>query len=137
MISSHMTTTTGRPKDQCDSPSTSYVTGTCFSVSIDPMLSSPHYWILDSGASKHVCFHARAFSFLKPIKGARVTLPDRTSIHVSYSGDIQLNPNLTLTDVLYVSNSSLISYLLVLSQRHLISQSNSFMITVFFRKPRV
>ena len=97
MISIHMTTTSGRSKDQCDSPSTSYITGTCFSISIDPMLLSPLYWILDSCASKHVCFHARAFLLLKPIKGVRVTLPDRTSIPVSYNGDIQLNPNLTLT----------------------------------------
>ena len=97
MLSTHMTSN-GR---QNDSPSTSYVTGTCFSISVHPMLSSLYYWIPDSGASRH-CFHARAFLFLKPIEDAKVTLPDRTLIPIYYCGDVQLNPYLTLTDVLYV-----------------------------------
>ena len=101
MLSSRLTSTYWLP-DQTDNPSTSYVTGTWFSVSNHPILSSTNYWIVDLGAFKHICSHARAFIFLKPIKNANVTLPNHTSISFQFCGDIQLNSHLILTDILFV-----------------------------------
>ena len=106
MLSSHLTST-GRPLDQIDSPSTLYVTSRCFSVFIHPILSYTNYLIVDSGASKHICSHACLFIFLEPIKNATVTLPNCASIFVQFCGDIQLNPHLILTDLLFVPSSSL------------------------------
>ena len=40
-----------RANEQPNVPSTSYTAGTCFSVAMNLVLSSPQFWIVDSGAS--------------------------------------------------------------------------------------
>ncbi|XP_073138009.1 uncharacterized protein [Henckelia pumila] len=37
------------------------ISGTCFSISVPKLLKSPTYWIVDSGASKHICANIDAF----------------------------------------------------------------------------
>ena len=66
LLSTHLSSTI-RANEQPNVPSTSYTTGTCFSVAMSPVLSSPQFWIVDSGASKHVCSYTRAFEFMRPI----------------------------------------------------------------------
>lgn len=54
MLQSHLTTA----KVDSDSPSpsgTAHVAGTC--SSLDPITSTHHNWIVDSGASAHICSH--------------------------------------------------------------------------------
>ena len=99
MLSNHLTS---RPPDQLDTASASYMTGTCIYVSSNSLLPPSGYWIIDSGASKHMCSNAHAFKTLKPIQRATVTLPNHTSISVTFAGDVHISPQLTLTDVLYV-----------------------------------
>ena len=88
-----------RVNEQPDVPSTSYTTGTCFSVVMNLVLSSPQFWIVDSGASQHVYSNDLAFEFLRPIQHSTVTLPNQTCIPVSLSGDVRLGSNLLLKDV--------------------------------------
>ena len=75
-----------------DSPSTSYMAGICLSVSLNPMLSLASVWIADSGSSRHICFNANAFLFLKPITNSRVTLANNVNIPVSLCRNVRLSP---------------------------------------------
>ena len=77
-------------------------TGTCFLVDIHSTLSSPYIWIVDSGASRHICSNACIFELMTPLQHATVTLPNQTCISVQFSGDIRFASNLLLKDVLFV-----------------------------------
>ena len=89
--------------DSTDTPSTSYTSGICSSISPNHSFSSSsHLWLVDSGASCHMCSHSHLFTFLTPTHHSTVTLPNHTSILVHYSGDIIITPDLILKDVLYV-----------------------------------
>ncbi|KAK0581916.1 hypothetical protein LWI29_019529 [Acer saccharum] len=91
-----------KPQMDTGSPSTSYATGICLSVSFNPILASSHYWIIDSGATSHICSTYSVFSSLKPITNSFVTLPNHTKIPVFFIGTVQISPSLLLTDVLFV-----------------------------------
>ncbi|KAK6123801.1 hypothetical protein DH2020_042455 [Rehmannia glutinosa] len=80
---------------------TTHSTGTCFSVSLDSSISSSRFWIIDSGASRHICCHRHAFTSLRPFT-ASVILPNDMSIESCFSGDVQLSPLIVLKDVLYL-----------------------------------
>lgn len=82
--------------------SPSHTTGTCFSVSLTPHLSSGQFWIVDSGASSNICCTNDAFTSMSKRHNASVTLPNSTTISVDCMGDIQLNSKLTLRSVLFV-----------------------------------
>lgn len=60
------------------------------------------YWVVDSGASRHICYNASLFKSIKPIAGSTVTLPDHSSIQVNFCGDIRPGDSLVLEDVLYI-----------------------------------
>ncbi|KAK4388519.1 Retrovirus-related Pol polyprotein from transposon RE2 [Sesamum angolense] len=69
-------------------------------------------WIIDSGATSHMCSDVRACHNLhKSSITSSVFLPDGTSIQVKQSGHINLSKRLMLRDVLYVPTfqSNLIS----------------------------
>lgn len=61
-------------------------------------------WIIDSGASDHMCHYISSFTNLRSILHSRheITIPDGRSISVSYIGDVRLHDALVLKDVLYV-----------------------------------
>lgn len=59
-------------------------------------------WILDSGASDHVCPYIKCFSKIKSIKPLHIHLPNRNIILANFSGTIILDPSLILLDVLYI-----------------------------------
>lgn len=89
MLSNHLVST--KNNDQPDNSSTSHMAGTCYSLPPKPNINSLKYWIVDSGASQHVCSNIHVFSSLKPISNCRVHLPNGTHIPIHFSGDIALN----------------------------------------------
>ena len=71
--------------------------GTCFSV-----FKSTN-WIIDSGASEHMCFDASSFSSITPLQfPLNISLPNSFKVTVTHIGSVSILPNLTLTNVLYV-----------------------------------
>ncbi|KAL4291591.1 hypothetical protein GQ457_14G021780 [Hibiscus cannabinus] len=59
-------------------------------------------WIIDSGASRHVCYSKELFDSLVPIEGGTILLPDQSVVPVSYSGTVRLSSSLILKNVLFV-----------------------------------
>ncbi|KAL4363042.1 hypothetical protein GQ457_04G026360 [Hibiscus cannabinus] len=59
-------------------------------------------WIIDSGASGHVCYNKDLFDSLDPIEGGTILLPDQSVVPVSYSGTVRLSSSLILKNVLFV-----------------------------------
>ncbi|KAI9198311.1 hypothetical protein LWI28_013676 [Acer negundo] len=118
MFSSHLTTSI---KSDSDQDVTTYPTGICFSVSLSPIFSSNHIWIVDSGATRHICSKASAFVCINEVKHATVTLPDHTQIPVHFSGDVKLSSMITLKNVLFVPQFkfNLISVSALVSDSHL------------------
>jgi len=72
-------------------------------------------WILDSGATDHICPYKSSFSFLNKIKPIHVRLSNNSSVTVSFTGDIQLGDFL-LKNVMNVPHFSI----------HLVSISKLF-----------
>lgn len=60
-------------------------------------------WIIDSGASDHICYAISLFSNYKPLKGKshHITIPNGKHIKVDYIGNFVLGKRLVLTNVLY------------------------------------
>ena len=83
-------------------------------------------WIVDSGASKHICFNANSFLSLKPITNSRVTLPNNVSILVSLCGDVRLSSQLILKDVLFIPQ-----FKFNLISISALTNSSSLMVTFF------
>lgn len=63
-----------------------------------------HDWIIDSGASDHMCHLLTIFSSYKQITNKEhvITVPDGGKIGVKYIGTVNLHNGLILHDVLYV-----------------------------------
>ncbi|KAK0607139.1 hypothetical protein LWI29_010020 [Acer saccharum] len=101
MLSNHLTTST-KASSITENPSTSYATGICFSVSLNPILSSPEIWIVYSGATSNICSYAPSFTTLHPIQNAFVTLSNHARIQVFFAGTVKLNDDLVLRDVLFL-----------------------------------
>lgn len=80
----------------------SHTTGTCFSVVPQSLLSDTKLWIIDSGASRHICANRSMFHNLHAVPNSSVMLPDNSCFSVYFSGDVPLSTSLTLKDVLYV-----------------------------------
>ncbi|GMI80076.1 hypothetical protein HRI_001676900 [Hibiscus trionum] len=59
-------------------------------------------WIIDSGASLHICYEKGLFESLTPITGGSILLPDKSVIPVEFSGTVRLSPSLILNSVLFV-----------------------------------
>ncbi|KAJ9538691.1 hypothetical protein OSB04_031424 [Centaurea solstitialis] len=63
---------------------------------------SSTFWILDSGASKHICCDRRLFLKIHHIQDSNVRLPNGVLIPVSGIGNVRINNILLLEDVLFV-----------------------------------
>ena len=59
-------------------------------------------WILDTGATRHICNNISMFTELKRVIGTRVRLPNNMLIQVESQGSIQINDHILLKNVLYV-----------------------------------
>lgn len=98
VLSAHLITT----KVEDEGNNANHVSSTCLSVSITPIVNSPEHWVLDSGATSHVCFRRACFQTLKAVEDAYITLPNHARIPVHFVGSVKLTPNLVLEDVLFV-----------------------------------
>lgn len=101
MLSNHLTSSSN-PTDRHKYNATSYAVGTCFSLSEHSIFSSNNIWIVDSGATRHICSHAGAFISMRIIENSTVTLPNLTQIPVRLCGNVRLSSNLVPQDVLFV-----------------------------------
>ncbi|XP_060211683.1 uncharacterized protein LOC132639235 [Lycium barbarum] len=71
--------------------------GTYFSV------FNSNTWIIDSGASEHMCFNSDSFSSLVALPvPLSISLPNSFRLLVAHTGSVPILPNLTLQNVLYV-----------------------------------
>ncbi|CAN1781445.1 hypothetical protein LINPERHAP1_LOCUS15442 [Linum perenne] len=59
-------------------------------------------WILDTGASDHICCTFECFLNPKPVFGVYVYLPNSSRVSVSHIGSVQQPIGLTLHNVLFV-----------------------------------
>lgn len=75
-----------------------HVVDTTFSLSS----SNPNTWIVDIGATTHICYSRDLFTSLKPNTNTTVSLPNQTKIFVQFTVSVKVNDNLTLYDVLII-----------------------------------
>jgi len=59
-------------------------------------------WIIDSGASSHVCSDLAMFRELKSVSGVTVTLPNGTRVSITHIGTVHITQKLILHNVLHV-----------------------------------
>lgn len=59
-------------------------------------------WILDTGATDHVCHSRRKFQYMRKIKPVLVKLPDGSHMTAQMAGTILFSAQLFLHDVLYI-----------------------------------
>ncbi|KAL4379256.1 hypothetical protein GQ457_02G035690 [Hibiscus cannabinus] len=59
-------------------------------------------WIIDSGASRHVCYSKELFESLTPIQAGTILMPNKTFVSVKFAGTVRLSADFLLKDVLYV-----------------------------------
>ncbi|KAL2232808.1 UNVERIFIED_CONTAM: Retrovirus-related Pol polyprotein from transposon RE1 [Sesamum indicum] len=65
------------------------------------------YWIIDTGATNHICANLDLFhSYSKPSQTYTIILPDGTKKDASYVGEVHLNAEVVLQDVLYIPSFS-------------------------------
>ena len=63
---------------------------------------SPDAWIIDTGASSHVCSDLAMFRELIPVSGVTVTLPNGTRVSITHTGTICITKTIILHNVLHV-----------------------------------
>ncbi|KAK2656488.1 hypothetical protein Ddye_009540 [Dipteronia dyeriana] len=109
MFSSHLASTSKATNDQHqDAPSTSYAdatsfaTGICYSVYLSFIFSFSHFWVVDLGATRHICSNAHLFESMRTLVNASVTLPNHTRLPVNLCGDINMSSSFILKDVYFV-----------------------------------
>ncbi|XP_049390256.1 uncharacterized protein LOC125854717 [Solanum stenotomum] len=60
-------------------------------------------WIIDSGASEHMCFNPSVFNSLTPLSSPMfIILPNLTQVNITHKGTISIFSDLILENVLYV-----------------------------------
>lgn len=81
----------------------------------------PHSsWLVDTGATHHVCCDSSLFTDYVPLHNTFVTLPNNQKVEIAKTGTVQLSPSFVLKSVLFVPS---FSYNL-LSVSSLISSAN-------------
>lgn len=77
-------------------------------------------WIIDSGATTHVCSDLSLFTQTSPVTGVTVSLPNGIRESISHIGTVQLSKSLTLHNVLHVPSFrfNLISVCTLLRDNH-------------------
>ena len=82
-------------------PSVASFTGIILTFSFSSSVP-PSSWILDTGATHHVCSSYSHFISFTPVFDSKVTLPIGLTTSVTHIGTIQLTPTLLLQNVLFV-----------------------------------
>ena len=77
-----------------------------FNIIAFPLYSILPYgcWIVDSGATSHVCSDLSLFSEVCPVSGVTVSLPNGTSVPISHTGTVHISEHLVLQNVLHVDS---------------------------------
>lgn len=65
-------------------------------------LVSSDSWVIDSGATHHVCHNRSLFTTIKPLLNTFVTLPTGNLVSIIGLGPITLSDNITLQNVLFI-----------------------------------
>lgn len=74
---------------------------------LEPSFKLPEtVWILDTGASCHICCDLRMFSDIRTTQNTTISLPNNTTIPIHLSGTVHLSNRLTLHSVFYVPSFS-------------------------------
>ena len=63
-------------------------------------------WLLDTGATHHVCCNLSLFESSYPVQNASVNLPNGATVAISHIGTVCLNKSITLHSVLHVPSFS-------------------------------
>ena len=100
IFSHHLASFTLGPSS--NTASTSQSTGICLSASLNPIVSSTSYSVIDSGATRLICSNIKLFTSLRPIVNSTITLPNNTCIFITSVGDVMLSSKLILNDILCV-----------------------------------
>lgn len=74
----------------------------CLSSSSFTNLHSPHFWIVDNGATDHMVCSLSLLSTLSQPINAIASLPNGQYAQVTHIGSIQLSLHLMLQNVLYI-----------------------------------
>ena len=77
------------------------VSGICMNNSFD-FNESYHYWIIDLGATSHICCSKEQFNSFKCLHDSHVLLPNSTKVKVEGIGSIKLNDDIFLHNVLFI-----------------------------------
>ena len=96
-VSSSISSSSSSPTD---GPFVASFTGIILTSSFSSSIP-PSSWILDIGATHHVCCSRSHFTSFTPIFGSKVTLPTGLTTFVTHIGTIQLTPSLLLQNVLF------------------------------------
>nr|KYP64303.1 hypothetical protein KK1_018896 [Cajanus cajan] len=75
------------------------VTGICMNVALD---NNYHTWIIDSGATSHICCFKHLFHSYTAIHDSHVLLPNSTKVKVEGIRSIKINDDIFLHNVLYI-----------------------------------
>lgn len=85
-----------------DTSEITHVAGIC-SNSPDTSLGT---WVIDSGATSHICHDRTLFSSMQPVDNISVVFPTQYRFMVEYIGTVNLSPDIILTEVLNVPDFS-------------------------------
>ena len=68
------------------------------------LLSASHSWIMDSGATDHMCYDLNLFSVYTVLQdsGNTITIPNGKQVLITHIGTIHLKNNIVLEGVLFV-----------------------------------
>lgn len=100
MFATHLSNSVAANSSKTIGPSLSI--GICLSTSLNHASKPGKFWIVDSGASKHICSDATLFLTMNPIQNSTITLTDNNVIPVNALGDVHLSSHFLLKDTLYV-----------------------------------
>ncbi|WVZ16874.1 hypothetical protein V8G54_009856 [Vigna mungo] len=67
---------------------------------------SDNTWLLDSGATDHICISLKIFSFYQKITPISITLPNGKILQAHYKGTVRFHSKFHLSNVLYIPDFS-------------------------------
>lgn len=77
--------------------------GMAYSFHTTSQVEMSHLWIIDTGASHHMCCHLESLTNIKSLQEPfLVALPNKHIISVVKTGDVVLSPSITLKNVLFI-----------------------------------
>ena len=107
LLSKHTSDTSDSLNKTSPNNGTTFMTGSSclFSVYRKCMLSTfTPIWIIDSGATDHICHDLKLFQKFEPVKNLdnTITVPDGKKVAIKHTGTVKLNDNVILDNVLHV-----------------------------------